>query len=113
MMVMMMIIDAQSEMMRQLRADAAGQKFTDDSGRLKQIFPPRDRSLLDIYMKLLETSCSLYEPSLETEQKHEVQRFLVRKVCKQNTHVKLVIRFKKNTHYQMLSGSFIVLLFTQ
>jgi len=71
-------------MLRKLRADAAGRKFAEDCGKLKQIFPPREQSQLDRYMKLLETACSLYEPGLETEQKHEVRRFLVQKVRKQN-----------------------------
>jgi len=72
--------NAQSEMVRMLRADASGQTFADDCGRFKQIFPPRDRSQVDRYVKLLATACDLYEPSFETEQKQEVQRFLVQKV---------------------------------
>ena len=69
-------------MVRKLRADAASQKFADDCCRLKQIFPPRDRSQLDKYMKLLEMACSLYEASADTEQKQEIQRFLIQKVRK-------------------------------
>jgi len=69
---------AQSEMVRKLKAGAAGLKF---AGRLKQIFPPRERTALDKYIRLLETACSLYESNLETlEQKQEIQKFLVRKV---------------------------------
>jgi len=69
-------------MVRKLRADAAAQKFADDCGRFKQIFPPRERSQLDKNMKLLETACSLYELSFDSEQKREIQRFLVQKVWK-------------------------------
>jgi len=47
---------------------------------MKQIFPPRDRSQLAKYIKLLETSCGLYEPGLLAEQKQELQRFVVQKV---------------------------------
>ena len=67
-------------MVRKLRADAAAQKFADDCGRFRQVFPPRERSHLDKYVKLLETACSLYELSFDAEQKQEIQRFLVRKV---------------------------------
>ena len=74
--------DVQNEMVRKLRADAASRKFADDGGRFRQIFPPRERSQLDKYAKLLETACSFYEPSLETERQQEVQRFLVQKVRK-------------------------------
>jgi len=82
-------------MVRKLRSDAADQRFTCDCGRLKQIFPPppprhtrdrdkdRDRALLEKYLKLLQTACSLYQLPASSET-HEVQRFLVRKVHNQN-----------------------------
>jgi len=74
-------------MVRKLRSDAVAQKFSDDCGRLKQIFPPRERTQLVKYTKLLETACSLYEPSIEADQRQELRRFLFQKVPEMLTKV--------------------------
>jgi len=44
-------------------------------------------------MKLLETACSLYEASADTEQKQEIQRFLIQKVRK------ILLKFTSYDYY--------------
>jgi hypothetical protein len=56
------------------------QTFPDNCGNFKQVFPPRDKTALEKYIKLLQHACDIYEPVLDDERRMVIRRFLIQKV---------------------------------
>jgi len=70
----------QANMVRRLKADSMSQMFADNCGNFKQVFPPRDKIMLERYIKLLEFACGVYEPEYDEKRKMEIRHFLIQKV---------------------------------